>query len=59
MEDSTITYSRISTEYPIQEGIVATEEGVNDRCHNYTGGVKAHSSRIIPNPRIALILWGN
>ena len=59
MEDSTISYPRISTKYPIQEGIVATEEGVNGKCHDYTGGVKAHNSRIIPNPRIVLILWGN
>jgi hypothetical protein len=35
------------------------EGGVNDKCHNYTGGVKAHQKHIMRNPRVVVILWGH
>lgn len=59
MEDSTISHPRVSMKNSIQESVVTIEADVNDRCHNYTGGVKANRVHTIPNPQIVLILWGN
>lgn len=59
MEESTISRPRVSMKSLVQEGIIADEGGVNGQCHDYTGGVKANNARIISNPGIVLILWGN
>jgi hypothetical protein len=31
--------------------------GVNQPCHGFLGGVTAHQSHIVPNPRIVLVYW--
>ena len=37
----------------------AVEGEVNDGCHAFTGGVKAHQKHIMPNPRVVPIFWGH
>lgn len=33
--------------------------GVNDGCHNYTGGVTGHNVRVLANPFVYPIFWGS
>jgi hypothetical protein len=35
------------------------EGGVNDDCHNYTGGVTKHDGRVLARPFVYPIFWGS